>query len=51
MQPTGQPIRSDGLLEHIVKKSGTPTMGGVLILLGLFSYLFNNVAYFRKYYL
>ena len=32
MQPTGQPIRSDGPLEHIVKKSGTPTMGGILIL-------------------
>jgi len=25
------------LPEHIVKKIGTPTMGGVLILLGLFS--------------
>ena len=32
MQPIGQPIRSDGPLEHIVKKSGTPTMGGILIL-------------------
>ena len=32
MQPMGQPIRSDGPLEHIVKKSGTPTMGGILIL-------------------
>ena len=31
------PIRSDGPTEHIVKKIGTPTMGGVLILLGLFS--------------
>jgi phospho-N-acetylmuramoyl-pentapeptide-transferase len=31
------PIREDGPSEHIVKKIGTPTMGGVLILLGLFS--------------
>ena len=31
------PIREDGPSEHIIKKIGTPTMGGVLILLGLFS--------------
>ena len=31
------PIRKDGPSEHIIKKIGTPTMGGVLILLGLFS--------------
>jgi phospho-N-acetylmuramoyl-pentapeptide-transferase len=31
------PIRKDGPSEHIVKKIGTPTMGGVLILIGLFS--------------
>ena len=31
------PIREDGPKEHIVKKIGTPTMGGLLILLGLFS--------------
>ena len=31
------PIRDDGPDEHIIKKIGTPTMGGVLILLGLFS--------------
>ena len=31
------PIRDDGPDEHIVKKIGTPTMGGVLILVGLFS--------------
>ena len=30
------PIREDGPSEHIIKKIGTPTMGGVLILLGLF---------------
>ena len=29
------PIRDDGPEEHIVKKIGTPTMGGVIILLGL----------------
>ena len=29
------PIRDDGPSEHIVKKIGTPTMGGVIILLGL----------------
>ena len=31
------PIREDGPTNHIVRKIGTPTMGGVLILLGLFS--------------
>ena len=31
------PIRSDGPTDHIVKKIGTPTMGGVLILIGIFS--------------
>tara|TARA_Y100001970_G_scaffold293494_1_gene440695 strand:+ start:3942 stop:5030 length:1089 start_codon:yes stop_codon:yes gene_type:complete len=31
-QPIGQPIRKDGPENHIIKKSGTPTMGGVLIL-------------------
>ena len=31
------PIRNDGPSEHIVKKIGTPTMGGLLILMGLFS--------------
>jgi len=31
------PIREDGPSDHIVKKIGTPTMGGVLILIGLFS--------------
>tara|TARA_Y100001970_G_scaffold268786_1_gene360451 strand:- start:1342 stop:2427 length:1086 start_codon:yes stop_codon:yes gene_type:complete len=31
------PIREDGPDGHIVKKIGTPTMGGVLILIGLFS--------------
>ena len=31
------PRREDGPTEHIIKKIGTPTMGGVLILIGLFS--------------
>tara|TARA_B100002051_G_C16719683_1_gene631566 strand:- start:1066 stop:2151 length:1086 start_codon:yes stop_codon:yes gene_type:complete len=31
------PIRKDGPEDHIIKKIGTPTMGGLLILLGLFS--------------
>ncbi len=34
------PIREDGPNEHIVKKIGTPTMGGLLILIGLFSAIF-----------
>ena len=29
------PIRDDGPEDHIVKKIGTPTMGGIIILLGL----------------
>ncbi len=31
-QPSGQPIRDDGPENHIIQKSGTPTMGGILIL-------------------
>ena len=34
-QGHGQPIRDDGPARHIVAKQGTPTMGGVLILLAL----------------
>jgi phospho-N-acetylmuramoyl-pentapeptide-transferase len=34
-QREGQPIRSDGPESHLVTKKGTPTMGGVLILLAL----------------
>ena len=33
-QITG-PIRQDGPIDHIVKKSGTPTMGGILIIFGM----------------
>ena len=29
------PIRDDGPTEHIIKKVGTPTMGGLLILIGI----------------
>ena len=29
------PIRQDGPIDHIVKKSGTPTMGGLIILIGI----------------
>jgi phospho-N-acetylmuramoyl-pentapeptide-transferase len=34
-QNGGQPIRLDGPEGHLLTKKGTPTMGGVLILLGL----------------
>jgi phospho-N-acetylmuramoyl-pentapeptide-transferase len=34
-QRGGQPIREDGPQSHLVSKKGTPTMGGVLILLAL----------------
>ena len=29
------PIRQDGPIDHIIKKSGTPTMGGIIIILGI----------------
>ena len=35
LQKEGQPIREDGPKEHIIKKAGTPTMGGVIILLAV----------------
>jgi phospho-N-acetylmuramoyl-pentapeptide-transferase len=34
-QGDGQPIRSDGPESHLLRKKGTPTMGGFLILLAL----------------
>jgi phospho-N-acetylmuramoyl-pentapeptide-transferase len=34
-QREGQPIRTDGPESHLLTKKGTPTMGGVLILLAL----------------
>ncbi len=36
IQPSGQPIRADGPESHIIKKTGTPTMGGLLIILSIF---------------
>ncbi|MBA4783432.1 MAG: phospho-N-acetylmuramoyl-pentapeptide-transferase [Rhizobiales bacterium] len=35
-QGKGQPIRADGPQSHIISKAGTPTMGGLMILGGLF---------------
>src|SRR5215467_11769449 len=35
MQGEGQPIRSDGPQSHLIRKKGTPTMGGFMILLAL----------------
>ncbi len=34
-QGKGQPIRDDGPQSHIIKKQGTPTMGGLMILFGI----------------
>jgi phospho-N-acetylmuramoyl-pentapeptide-transferase len=34
-QGRGQPIRKEGIERHIIEKSGTPTMGGFMILAGL----------------
>ncbi|MBI1384289.1 MAG: phospho-N-acetylmuramoyl-pentapeptide-transferase [Rhizobiales bacterium] len=34
-QGKGQPIRADGPQTHVVKKQGTPTMGGLMILAGV----------------
>ncbi len=34
-QGRGQPIRADGPQGHVLAKAGTPTMGGILILLSL----------------
>lgn len=33
LQHRGQPVRSDGIAAHISEKSGTPTMGGIFIIL------------------
>ena len=35
IQPSGQPIRHDGPQSHIIAKKGTPTMGGLLIILSV----------------
>lgn len=34
-QGKGQPIREDGPQRHIVEKQGTPTMGGLMMLVGI----------------
>ena len=34
-QSFGQPIRSDGPEKHMIEKKGTPTMGGIMILLAV----------------
>ena len=36
IQKDGQPIRKDGPKSHLISKGGTPTMGGMLILISLF---------------
>ena len=45
-QGKGQPIRSDGPASHLLTKKGTPTMGGLMILGGLFvsALLWANLA-------
>ncbi len=39
MDITG-PIRQDGPIDHIVKKTGTPTMGGIIIIIGMLTSTF-----------
>jgi len=34
-QSNGQPIRKDGPESHLISKQGTPTMGGMMMLLGI----------------
>lgn len=34
-QGRGQPIRADGPQRHVIEKQGTPTMGGLMILVGI----------------
>jgi phospho-N-acetylmuramoyl-pentapeptide-transferase len=36
IQPAGQPIRTDGPQTHLQTKKGTPTMGGLIILMAVF---------------
>ena len=43
------PIRLDGPEQHLIKKIGTPTMGGVLILIGLFAGVFLWSDLFNPY--
>jgi phospho-N-acetylmuramoyl-pentapeptide-transferase len=39
------PIRDDGPQDHIIKKIGTPTMGGVIILFGLLFLYYSGEIY------
>ena len=41
-QSIGQPIRDDGPNSHLIKKKGTPTMGGLLI---LFAFLCSTILW------
>ena len=41
-QIEGQPIRIDGPKSHLIKKKGTPTMGGILI---LFAFSFSTLLW------
>ena len=41
-QSIGQPIRDDGPTSHLIKKKGTPTMGGLLI---LFAFLISTILW------
>ena len=41
-QLIGQPIRDDGPTNHLIKKKGTPTMGGLLI---LFAFLCSTILW------
>ncbi len=45
-QKDGQPIRKEGPQSHLLTKKGTPTMGGILILLAFFisSFLWGNLT-------
>ena len=51
IQPKGQPIREDGPETHIIQKAGTPTMGGVLIILSVIGHAgdFVNLSYYQKF--
>ena len=44
-QSRGQPIRADGPQSHLTTKVGTPTMGGLLILLASIGSTLISVSY------
>ena len=43
------PIRDDGPEDHIIKKIGTPTMGGLIILLGLLTSVTVSYTHLRAH--